>query len=106
MDLVTPLEEEIREHFRDKLAEDEELSIRRHPDLHYLIVEFSVAWFDFLLRLVIDIQDGIVLMNRVDGPADRTRVYRQEIEYPTSIEDLLVKIEEEWDLYLGRSKRS
>lgn len=86
------------------LKSDEELHVRLHGEFNYLVVEFSVPWYDFLLRFVITVEGGMVLANRVHGPAHRQRIYKQVIEHPTAIEDLLDTIQSEWDRYLGRSK--
>lgn len=100
MDLIPALEQKIYDHFRDKIVEDEELHIRRvQGRILYLIVEFSVTWFDSLPKFHIYYEDGLLQLWRIDGPSERSQVARWYLEDPNSITGLLLKMEEEWSLF-------
>lgn len=105
MELGKALEPEIRDHFQNLLGEDEEIHFRHYID-GAVMVEISVAWYDFLLKLVVYFKDGGVGFYRVDGLDQREPLFFQDLAYPTAIEELLVAMGEEWDKYLGRSKQN
>ncbi len=112
MELIAALEDEIRDHFRPKMGDDEELTcLRGFGDggecrQGVLTVEFTVPWFGFMLLLIVCIEEASLKMYKIDNPFGRKLVYKQDIAHPRAIDDLLVRMENEWDLYLGRSELS
>ena len=103
MEILKALELEIYDHFRPKMVNGEEVSCLC---AHAIVVEFSVPWFGFMFRSIIYVRDGYFAMYLVDNDLTTTLYYQQEITDPLAIDNLLIKLGEEWNRYLNRSKSS
>lgn len=99
--ILRALELELIEHIVPNMAKDEEFHTRYQTNGD-LVIEFGVAWYDFILRLIIWIDNyGIQILKVKDIDSNET-IYTAELANPQSITNLVKVVVSEWDSYLGR----
>lgn len=99
--IMKALEVEICEYVRPMIAGDEEFHTRYHSN-GSLIVEFSVVWIGFILRLIIWVDGYGIHILKVKNIDSNEIIYSAELANPQTIDNLLKLIIGEWDRYLGR----